>query len=246
MDTKDDARAGRACAQGARPARRPVGHGGLRTPCFGEGALTRPGERPFSTKTRRERKGLGTSPFGAKRLTTVPIPCVSHVFLRNRRCKGNRRCKRNRRLRRLEPIRGRLPPAGRSTGSLEVWRLGSLAVGHCPTPRQGEVLPAPPARLRCAKRTPQDDQQEIQEIQEIQERPASGRRRVAGTWGGAPPRTAISQSAHKEMQERVPGERAMDRPPLYPSPVGAFCSPFSVLRSLGRPCRPIQSANQAR
>ena len=26
---------GRACAQGARPARRPVGHGGLRTPCFG-------------------------------------------------------------------------------------------------------------------------------------------------------------------------------------------------------------------
>ena len=76
--------------------------------------------------------------------------------------------------------------------------------------------------------------------------PASGRRRAAGTWGGAPPRTAISQSAHKEMQARAPGERAMDRPPLYPSPVGAFCSPFSVLRSLGRPCRPIQSANQAR
>ena len=28
-------RAGRACAQGARPARGPGGHGGLRTPCFG-------------------------------------------------------------------------------------------------------------------------------------------------------------------------------------------------------------------
>ena len=36
----------------------------------------------------------------------------------------------NRRLRRLEPIRGRLPPAGRSTGSLEVWRLGSLDRPH--------------------------------------------------------------------------------------------------------------------
>ena len=35
------------------------------------------GKRTFSTKTRRERKGLGTSPFGALRLTTVPIPCVS-------------------------------------------------------------------------------------------------------------------------------------------------------------------------
>ena len=46
-DTKDtkregEAGAGRACAQGARPARGPVGHGGLRTPCFGEGALARP------------------------------------------------------------------------------------------------------------------------------------------------------------------------------------------------------------
>ena len=27
----------------------------------------------------KERKGLGTSPFGALRLTTVPIPCVSVV-----------------------------------------------------------------------------------------------------------------------------------------------------------------------
>ena len=35
------------------------------------------GKRTFSTKTRRERKGLGTSPFDALRLTTVPIPCVS-------------------------------------------------------------------------------------------------------------------------------------------------------------------------
>ena len=32
----------------------------------------------------------------------------------------------NRRFRRLEPIRGRLPPAGRTIGSLEVWKLGGL------------------------------------------------------------------------------------------------------------------------
>ena len=38
----------------------------------------------FSTKTQKERKGLGTSPFGALRLTTVPIPCVS-VHLGKRR-----------------------------------------------------------------------------------------------------------------------------------------------------------------
>ena len=35
----------------------------------------------FSTKTQKERKGLGTSPFGPVGLTTVPIPCVSLVFL---------------------------------------------------------------------------------------------------------------------------------------------------------------------
>ena len=35
----------------------------------------------FSTKTQKERKGLGTSPFGPAGLTTVPIPCVSLVFL---------------------------------------------------------------------------------------------------------------------------------------------------------------------
>ena len=34
----------------------------------------------FSTKTQKERKGLGTSPFGALRLTTVPIPCVSIIL----------------------------------------------------------------------------------------------------------------------------------------------------------------------
>ena len=40
-DTKEgDAGASRACAQGARPARGPVGHGGLRTPCFGFGSLS--------------------------------------------------------------------------------------------------------------------------------------------------------------------------------------------------------------
>ena len=68
--------------------------------------------------------------------------------------------RRNRRLRRLKPIRGRLPPAGRPVcfttkntkdrkehkgfRQLEDWGLGG--VGRCPTPRQGEVLPAPPAR----------------------------------------------------------------------------------------------------
>ena len=35
----------------------------------------------FSTKTQKERKGLGTSPFGPVGLTTVPIPCVFVVFL---------------------------------------------------------------------------------------------------------------------------------------------------------------------
>ena len=35
---EDDAGAGRACAQGTRPARRPVERGGLRTPRFGRGA----------------------------------------------------------------------------------------------------------------------------------------------------------------------------------------------------------------
>ena len=39
---------------------------------------------PFSTKTQKERKGLDTSPFGALRLTIVPIPCVSVTFLGNR------------------------------------------------------------------------------------------------------------------------------------------------------------------
>ena len=29
---------------------------------------------PFSTKTQKERKGLGTSPFGALRLTPYPHP----------------------------------------------------------------------------------------------------------------------------------------------------------------------------
>ncbi len=32
-------------------------------------------------KDTKERKGLGTSPFGPTGLSTVPIPCVSSVFL---------------------------------------------------------------------------------------------------------------------------------------------------------------------
>ena len=31
----------------------------------------------------KERKGLGTSPFGPTGLSTVPIPCVSSVFLKS-------------------------------------------------------------------------------------------------------------------------------------------------------------------
>ena len=47
----------------------------------------------FSTKTQKERKGLGTSPFGPVGLTTVPIPCVSIVFLERPR-RRFRRCRR--------------------------------------------------------------------------------------------------------------------------------------------------------
>lgn len=47
----------------------------------------------FSTKTQKERKGLGTSPFGPAGLTTVPIPCVSLVFLERPR-RRFRRCRR--------------------------------------------------------------------------------------------------------------------------------------------------------
>ena len=52
----------------------------------------------------------------------------------------------NRRLRRLEPIRGRLPPAGRSIGSLEVWKLGGLAFrwGSAPRPGRGGAANAAP------------------------------------------------------------------------------------------------------
>ena len=52
----------------------------------------------FSTKTQKERKGLDTSPFGALRLTTVPIPCVPVTFLGNRTqdrrqdCQNGLRC----------------------------------------------------------------------------------------------------------------------------------------------------------
>ena len=55
-DTKDDARAGRACAQGVRTARRPVGRGGLRTPRFEEGALTRLGNAKTNRRCRRFRR----------------------------------------------------------------------------------------------------------------------------------------------------------------------------------------------
>ena len=35
----------------------------------------------FLHEDTKERKGLGTSPFGPVGLTTVPIPCASDVFL---------------------------------------------------------------------------------------------------------------------------------------------------------------------
>ena len=64
-DTKDtkregEAGAGRACAQGARPARGPVGHGGLRTPCFGEGGgAAGPPRRTENGERRTERPTSG-------------------------------------------------------------------------------------------------------------------------------------------------------------------------------------------
>ena len=44
-------------------------------------------------------------------------------------------------------------------------------MGRCPTPRQGEVLPAPPARLRRAKercRTPENGARDGQSTEENQ------------------------------------------------------------------------------
>ena len=41
-------------------------------------------ERVCFHEDTKERKGMGTSPFGALRLTTVPSPCVSVTFLGNR------------------------------------------------------------------------------------------------------------------------------------------------------------------
>ena len=70
----------------------------------------------------------------------------------------------------------------------DFWRAGArgnwvirnmVDMGRCPTPRQGEVLPAPPARLRRANKhdgMTWTTQQEVQEIQEMQERPVNGRR----------------------------------------------------------------------
>ena len=89
-------------------------------------------------------------------------------------------------------------------------------VGRCPTPRQGEVLPAPPARLRRANKhnemtsTPQ---QEIQEMQEMQERPVGA---TEGTRGcGAEPRQE-HQSANQRISQSA--RRSMERPEMQERP----------------------------
>ena len=89
-------------------------------------------------------------------------------------------------------------------------------VGRCPTPRQGEVLPAPPARLRRANKhnemtsTPQ---QEIQEMQEMQERPVGA---TEGTRGcGAEPRQE-HQSANQRISQSA--RRSMERPEIQERP----------------------------
>ena len=76
---------------------------------------------------------MGTSPFGALRLTSVPIPCVSVTFLGNR----------------TQDCQCILEITKDTKDTKGFWMIRGLVigdVGRCPTPRQGEVLPAPPAR----------------------------------------------------------------------------------------------------
>ena len=65
--------AGRACAQGARPARRPVGRGGLRTPRFGRGAQTRPWGLT-AMRFRRCRRGGDAAPENGEQRTENRTP----------------------------------------------------------------------------------------------------------------------------------------------------------------------------
>ena len=105
-----------------KPSRRPAPRSrSSKTPPFGNNKKPWAHARGFfwllSTKTQKERKGLGTSPFGPSGLTTVPIPCVS-VFSQEVPKRPRRRCRRFRRFRTAADAAGimTLPvaPQGRS------------------------------------------------------------------------------------------------------------------------------------
>ena len=125
-------------------------------------------------------------------------------------------------------------------------------VGRCPTPRQGEVRPAPPARpADVPDRDAPGDAQEIQEVHEIQERPC-------GATGEPPTKPPSFQTSKPPLCVGARKGRGGERP----APGGICCGlseirrvaclsprrgvPFSVLRSLFSTARRRRAVRRSR